>query len=591
MKTLVLTPHAEILPAGGSVVFSGGWCLTPNIKSEVTAREIDARVLPYRWDDREIYRKDFSYLTSVYEMYLEALSNWLNKQHGKDFASEYWRILAGPALYTLLCHLLDRWYIARTILYDDDFERIPCIKFPPFAFTPKLTIDLNPDCHNYNHYLIHSALISLGMNRSRIEEVELKDFSNNVNSLRSSSLGLKCKQFVQSLPRHVLSALRLTKVSRIVILNSYLPRVYDLALKALCFSLPVKVQFQIPANSLINASQRGVCQLDVNQDDSFCQFVSSILPELIPTYLLEDYKHLAPCWVSAGLPPSPRTIFTSNAFQFNEVFQHYMATQRVNYGTRLVVGQHGGVSGIMKWSFGTDHQVQIADKYISWGWESSDSRVVRGVVLTNFGKKIKNSQNGSMLLTTVPMRRYSHKGGAWPVGPTQSEAFLADQLNFCEYLHHEISEKLVLRIFEKQDRRFGSEYVTTWKKKFPKINVDDSLLPIQAALRRSRLFVYTYNSTGYLESLAMNFPTVLFWDVALFESNDKFAMALGELERVGIFHHTPKSAAEHINRIWDNVNQWWFSSDVQNAINIFIDQFARPPKVRDLFLIRKILVH
>lgn len=580
----------QLLPATGAVLFSGGWCLTPEISRVIGERGLDVQVLPYHWHDRQKYYDDFLYLTAVYESYLDVVARWLNKIHQVNFDIEYWRLLAGPSLYTILCHLLDRWHIARTILADGDFQKTQWIDYPTFSFTPRLTIDLDPDCHDYNHYLIHAALISLGMVPSLGEQLK---------STHSRDTKLKFAPPKQSFPRlrklfqtgftNVVRVLGLQRASKTLILNSYLPRVYDLVLKAICLSVPAKAQIQFEATSPINAVQREACKFEVNHGDSFCLFASALLPKLIPTYLLEDFKYLEASWKRAQWPVAPRAVFTSNAFQFDEVFQHYMATQRANHRSKFIVGQHGGVSGILKWSFGTEHQIRISDKFVSWGWASSDPKVVPGVVLTNFGKNIKSLKEGCLLLTTVPMRRYSHKGGAWPVGPVQSEAFLADQLNFYQHLRPEISGRAVLRIFEAQDRRFGSGYLSAWRTRFPQVQVDDSKLPIQSALRKSRLFVYTYNSTGYLECLAMNFPTVMFWDVNLFETNDAFSTALSELERVGIFHRTPKSASAHVNRIWENIDQWWLAPHVQAAINLFVGQFAKPPKARDLLFIKKLL--
>jgi putative transferase (TIGR04331 family) len=590
LKTLVLTPQVRLLPVQGSVLFAGGWCLTPEVRRTVAERGLDVRVLPYHWDDRKKYYEDFLYLTSVYETYLETLSSWLNDLHQEKFDTEYWRLLAGPSLYTILCHLLDRWHIAKTILSDGGFDNTRWIDHSPFRFTPKLTIDLDPDCHEYNHFLIRAALVSLGMSRTYGERLDPEGSRNVGVKLASPQRVLfRPKQLFQRGLGALFRVLGLSRASRTFILNSYLPRAYDLLLQAICLSVPVKAQTDFEATSPVNAVQRELCRLETSPGDSFCQFASQLLPQLIPTYLVEDYKGLASSWERAQWPHAPRAVFTANAFQFNEVFQHYMATQRAKHGSKLIVGQHGGVSGILKWSFGTEHQIQISDKFVSWGWSSDDPKVVPGVVLTNFGKKISSLRDGCLLLTTVPMRRYSHKGGAWPVGSAQSQAFLEDQLDFYRHLLPGISGQSVLRIFEAQDRRFGSEYLSAWREKFPQVRVDDSKLPIRSALRKSRLFVYTYNSTGYLECLAMNFPTVMFWDTDLFETNDAFGAALGRLESVGIFHRSPESAATHVNRIWENIDHWWLSPDVQAAVDSFVGQFARPSKVRDLFFIKKLL--
>ena len=47
------------------------------------------------------------------------------------------------------------------------------------------------------------------------------------------------------------------------------------------------------------------------------------------------------------------------------------------------------------------------------------------------------------------------------------------------------------------------------------------------------------------------------------------------LERVGIFHRTPESAAAFINSIWDDIDGWWSSPATLEARKHFTDQYAR----------------
>lgn len=572
-------------------MLSGGWCWTSEVRSHIVNKELTVDTLPYHWDSREKYYEDYSYLTQVYEAYLEALSLELDKTHGEKMGSEYWRILAGPALYTILCHLLDRWYIAQDILHLAKFDRFFWIDFPPTIFTPRLTIDLDPDDQNYNHFLISSALFALGIDRSKGERLDFKSQMNSKQAQSSAAPKTKAKgSFIKSTLAGIVRSLGLIERNKVVIVSSYLPRVYEILLNLSCRSVPLSQRITCAAMPLPNQRIRATLNFSVQKDSPFYTFVSTMLPALLPTYLIEGYGELQTAWKTARWPHAPRTIFTSNAFQFNEVFQHYAATQKIKHGSKLVIGQHGGVSGILKWSFGEDHQVKIADKFISWGWGSSDKKIARGVVFTNFGGKIQSDEKGCLLLTTVPMRRYSHKGGAWPVGPQQSEAFLSDQLAFYETLEAAVASETILRIHTALDRRFGSGYLDAWLEKFPAVKVDDSKLPIRKVLRKTRLFVYTYNSTGYLESLAMNFPTVMFWDPNLFETNLTFTAALAELERVGVFHRSPKTAARQINRIWHDVNAWWSNAEVQEARRYFVDQFARQPGPGALNFIRKVLV-
>jgi len=100
------------------------------------------------------------------------------------------------------------------------------------------------------------------------------------------------------------------------------------------------------------------------------------------------------------------------------------------------------------------------------------------------------------------------------------------------------------------------------------------LMNISNQIRKSRIFVSTYNATTYLESFSMNIPTIIYWNVNHWELNNSAIPYFEALKRVGIFHATPESAALHINAIWDDVPKWWNSIEVRDAVEKFKNQFC-----------------
>ena len=57
-----------------------------------------------------------------------------------------------------------------------------------------------------------------------------------------------------------------------------------------------------------------------------------------------------------------------------------------------------------------------------------------------------------------------------------------------------------------------------------------------------------------------------------------------ELKECGVFHETAESAARHINNIWENVEDWWESPEVRNAVYKHNLEFSRtsPHPLKDL---------
>ena len=577
------------MPEEGDALLSGGWCLTREIRDLIEERRLTYQLADYPWDDREKYFQDYLYLMSVYESFLATLSQSLNALHDENHSIDFWRLVAGPALYTILCHLLDRWRIAENMLQSETFDAITLLEFPVYAFTPGITTDLNPDSHDYNHYLISSALRELGLGHDKILRT-IRQTGAAVAVQPASAHRAPARRAIQAIRSSIDAAMRFCHAgesNQVFIIDSCMPKRHEALLNISLGNFPLtrrSNRLELPAP---DPGVREAMDLTAAGNDRFSLYAARMLREMLPVYLAEGYSQLEKCWQSNCWPRRPKVIFTSNAFQFNEVFQHYAATQIASSGARLVVGQHGGVSGILKWSYGDEHFVRIADRFLSWGYGAEINSIVPAFVLTILGKRLRSAKAGCLLLTTVPVRLYSHKGGAWPVGPNQSAKFLAQQLNFFRNLDESVSGDVLLRIFEHLDIRFESGYLEKWRINFPGIRVDNSRTSIFKALEKTKLFVYTYNSTGYLETLAMNFPTVMFWDPDLFEGKPAFNEILNELEEAGIYHRTPESAAIHINRIWNDLDQWWHSPRVQQCRIRFERRFARPPPENWLGFLKK----
>ena len=93
---LVTTSIEDTWPKINPIVFLGEWCRLYNRKSYW--KTLNNKVVPYHWDDRIKLQKDYQYLNTVHEMLLVELTSQLNKLHGVNHSSRYWRIFIGPWL-------------------------------------------------------------------------------------------------------------------------------------------------------------------------------------------------------------------------------------------------------------------------------------------------------------------------------------------------------------------------------------------------------------------------------------------------------------------------------------------------------------
>ncbi len=93
-------------------------------------------------------------------------------------------------------------------------------------------------------------------------------------------------------------------------------------------------------------------------------------------------------------------------------------------------------------------------------------------------------------------------------------------------------------------------------------------------VKKSRLYISSYNATTYLESMSLNIPTIMFWNLKHWELRDSATPFFEKLKAAGIFHESPEDAARQMTSVWDDVSGWWDSAAVQSVRQEFCDHYA-----------------
>ena len=93
-------------------------------------------------------------------------------------------------------------------------------------------------------------------------------------------------------------------------------------------------------------------------------------------------------------------------------------------------------------------------------------------------------------------------------------------------------------------------------------------------LEESNLCICTNNATTFLETLASNYPTIIFWDNALFEIREDAVNKMKLLEDAGILFYCPIKAANKVNDISKNIDKWWKEPALQKAVKVFTNTYA-----------------
>ena len=574
---LALTSDQRFWKSDEKILFLGEWCRLYRDKSVWSA--LDAEVLPYYWDDRVRFKKDYFYIDALYEKYLDQLSKKLNQLHGVDYSLRYWRIIVGPWLNLFMGIFYDRYLSIRQAT---NSGKVTQTWLPPLQAARHIPKDLpnfrqglqgfiNDD---YNHYLYGRIIEALGEIpfETKIPKVPTRD--KLLPSSPSSSGAEPAKRLVKKI---IGTASRWipSQINQVIFVSSYL-NFKDLfrlqwALGQLPYLAPRTV---VVKNISADLEMRKELKLS-GEDVSFENLLREVIPEQIPTAYIESYPDMRQR-AMAAFPRAPKVIYTTSTCWVNDGFNFWAAAQ-VEQGAKLVISQHGGVYGTAAWSATEAHETSVCDRFLSWGWENADQPKVVPFLsgqLYGLHEQIKPDPKGCILWIGNAVPIYTHCLVSVPLS-SQLLNYFKEQKRFARAVGHEVYKLLVRRLFPVD---FSWDEELRWVETDPALEIYRGDKTFYQQLNESRLCVGTCASTAPLEALAGNYPTIIYFNPNMNEFRESAQPYFDDLRRVGIYHETPESAATKVNEVYNDPLLWWNSAEVQDVRKKFCHRFARTSK-------------
>ncbi len=551
------------------VLFLGEWCRLYDRKS--AWEKLDAVVAPYHWDDRQKLHKDYLYIQTLYEELLKELATQLNEFHGVNHSVRYWRILVGVWLGYFIQMLFDRWTMLQQVVQDYEISGVRLLGHSEEHLVPN---DMTGFYALFLSDAWNEMIYGHIMNWMKIP-VERIEVPNCVFSVDASTVSFarRLKRSLAHMLYHISGVF--CRDTEYFFISSYLGTKQDLFLQAKLGQLPKMWRKVDGPVSTFNMEIRQSLNLPNQRDNGFASFARTLIPRQIPMSYLEGYRELVSFTEDLPWPKKPKAIFTSNSYSSDDVFKAW-AAKKVECGSPLIIGQHGGNYGIGLWNFTEEHQIAIADRFLTWGWSEPDNNKIKAIGnFKGFGKKIKFKKDGSALLVEMTIPRYSYHMFSAPVAASQLLEYFEDQCRFIKSLSEDLGDHLLVRT-NPQD--YGFSQGKRWQDLFPCIRLDGGALAMGALLKNTKVYISTYNATTYLESLSLNLPTLIFWNPMHWELRESARPYFEKLKSVGIYHDTPESAARQLVTIWNDVSGWWESAQIQTVRKEFCENYAHIPE-------------
>ena len=569
-RYLITTADERTWKFDRPVVFLGEWCRLHDRKH--VWESMDAVVAPpYGLGQAQ---KDADYLkVKKYEALLfPIIVELLNQYHSVVYTERFWKILIGHWVRRYFQVIVNR---VSTIEQCLEIYTVTGMTGDSTSFT-LATTDSVSAVWAFNDDSWNNALSSAIFEIKKDPDIffeEKKSKSNRFELLLSSNKRSRCiDRFVRS-SFAWLDFLR--KDTDSVICSSYLPKLTELKLNLALLQIPRFTGFQHPIiNRDVNKVHRvklsdSLVTKAINNNSNVIDIcVATFLFELIPICYLEGFFTLKNQVSKIKAPSNPKFILTSNNFDTDESFKLWAAL-KTEAGVPYYVGQHGNNYGTSRY-MNPSVEEETSDKFLTWGWvDLLEQHTPAFMFKLAEKRKSKYSRDGGLLLVEICV---GHRIETWDITNEYANYF-ESQKKLINCLRCGIKEEVTIRL-QAAARNFKWSDELRWRAFDTSLKIDVGVTKMSELIKKNRLVVYSYDSTGILESFASNIPTLAFWDNGYDHLRDNAKPYYKLLVEAGIVHLSPESLADKINEIWDNVEQWWFSNEVQFAKNKFCERYA-----------------
>jgi putative transferase (TIGR04331 family) len=581
-RFLILTEDLLTWKFDRPILFEGEWVRKPYF--EQFLNKLDYEVLQPLNNEGPNKDKAFENIKIIENKYFNYVVTNLNQINGTNHSSRFWKILIGHWFrryislminrYNTIINVLNNYNVSGAAFYPENLETLITKNSLDFILISK--------DNNWNLQIYLLILKYMNYNRDiKIEFINIsKDNSELLHEKKNESIAYLKKDsgFLNILFNKVLKYL--DSNSSIFIINSYLSFKIDIFIQLYFWKIPQirksSVNIELPSCNLQYRSELKK-KYYINSDVVLEEVIINSIFDFIPICYLEGFINLKAKMKDLKWPTKPKFIFTSNSFDTDELFKIYTALN-IERGIKYFVGQHGNNYGTNKF-LGLSIEQETADKFITWGWKNNFNNHIAGFIFKRSLNFIKRNINGKFLLILVCPEH--------PIYPFDTNYeyyhYLIYQKKFLLNLDINIQNNLIVRL------HLGSvDYSWDEKKMFSEINpniiIDIGRKSIYKLIESCKLVIHGYDSTGILETLSANIPSIAFWDKGFDHLSESAIPYYKILYDAGIIYFDSKAAADKLNEIGEDVEAWWQRSEVQNARILFCENYARISKnpVNDL---------
>lgn len=578
MYLVITSNDSYFLNNNEDLVLLGKWCLN---NKDLKNKKIEY-VFDYNWINFNENIKDQKYLYSLYKKIVSKISKKLNIYHKKNYNEKYWEYLLGHWLWLYVINLYDRYLYVRKV--KDKFPHINLtVNSNKYYYTKsdefwKLLHD-----DEYNNYLFSNIILNtknkfnkriINKEFKKIEKIKIKKIKN-------------FKYFLN----YILQQLRLIKniffekygsnFNYFIDLNSPLSftekkEIYK-KLNQVFFTPNVllinfkKIFSFKDINKLININNRNQ-NLGLEYKNEFELLINKTILGDLPLEYMELYDKIR-AKISKYLPKKiPKIVLVRSQTETNTNLRFLISELVINKSKIISFQEGGGVGSKVASEYSEKIYNRLSDVWLNWGWKSENPKIKKFFFTKNFWINNYNyKKNGNLLIVGSSCRRHFidfHNGQL----PYYNEIQMKLNKELISKLDKNIFNKLIYRLHFK----FGYDEDKKLKKSFKNIKLSfrEDKSHYYTLLNDSKLVLCTSDFTNFKQTFVVNHPTILLWDKNFFRFRKSAKIYYDLLEKNQILFNDPSKCADFINKIYDDPLKWWLTKEVQEARNLFMNEFC-----------------
>jgi len=345
-------------------------------------------------------------------------------------------------------------------------------------------------------------------------------------------------------------------------LNKNIPFIYDFDHKL------IKIDY---INNMRNKRIKSKYKLN-----RFEKILRELFFELFPFYYLEQVDNLKNLRENLFLPnTNERSIYTALGVYQENVFKFWLCDALSN-NSKLFCFQHGNNYGTSKVLHSEYLEKKICDKFFTWGWNDKSRKIKKFLCTKLIDKnKFKKISSKKILIVGAIPQAYRAEITSGNLFSLRSNIYIKVLKQTLQLINRINPGNIYFRPYPAEIHK-NYNLRKEIKDKFNDIKIDDSKTGFLKTLEKFGLAVYVDDSTSFLETMALNKPTMIILSKDLYFDHHRNSAVYfyKKLKKANILYDNPKALIQFIKKINFDFSSWWFDKRTQNIKNLFCSKYC-----------------